>query len=241
LFLGLPLLPALGRTSARSEARVLGWSLVASMAVVVGAASKPGAGPYHLIPFLPGIIYGAALVVQGHGAAAREDANRAAGVKAFLCSIAIVAFLQTSYFVWSASRIPGTPVVDDVNQFAGLHPSARIEMGYSDVNEALTFVRPVLVFREGSYLLDAPAIQEYQMSGLELPGATLRAIEDCRVNIWLIVKGGQPFLIRNRYPATGYVPIFDTRFRLAFLKTYRRTSSTQFFDVWECSPSEAGR
>lgn len=241
LFLLLPLLPALGRRSVGSEERVLGWSLVGSMLVVVCAASKPGAGPYHLIPFLPVVIYVTALVLQGHRAREREDANHAAGVAAFLGAIVILAFLQTSYFVWIASRIPGTPVVDDITRFADLHPSARIEMGYSDVNEALTFVRPVLVFRQSSYLLDAPAIQEYQMSGVELPGATLRAIEGCQVNIWLIAKGGQPFLIRNRYPATGYVPIFDARFRLTFLKTYQRASSTQFFDVWECRTSEAGR
>jgi hypothetical protein len=239
LFLLMPLLPAARRASAGAEERVLGWSLVGSMLVVVCAASKPGAGPYHLIPFLPVVIYGKALVRQRDPARGRADANHDAGVAAFLCSIVIVACLQTSYFVWSASRIPGAPVVDDIKRFAERHPSARIEMGYSDVNEALTFVRPVLVFRQGSYLLDAPAIQEYQMSGLELPGATLRAIEECRVNIWLIAKGGQPFLIRNRYPSTGYVPIFDARFRLAFLKAYRRTSSTQFFDVWECAIMDA--
>lgn len=235
LFLLLPLLPTLGRRSVRPEDRWLGWSLVGAMLVIVCAASKPGAGPYHLIPFLPVVIYGTGLALQRIPETGGEDSNHAAGVVAFLGSMAIVAFFQTSYFVWSASRIPGTPVVEDITRFAALHPSARIEMGYSDVNEALTFVRPILVFRQGEYLLDAPAIQEYQMSGVELPGATLRAIEECQVDIWLIAKGGQPFMIRNRYPATGYAPIFDPQFRLAFLNTYRRASATQYFDVWECS------
>ena len=218
---------------------MLGWSLVGSMLAVVCAASKPGAGAYHLIPFLPVVIYGTALVLHGRPARERADSNSAAGAAAFLASIAIVAFFQASYFVWSATRIPGTPVVQDITRVAELHPTARIQMGYSDVNEALTFVRPVLVFRQGSYLLDAPAIQEYQMSGVELPAGTLRAIEDCQVDIWLIAKGGQPFVMRNRYPITGLAPIFDAPFRLAFLRTYRRTSSTQFFDVWECFTAAA--
>ena len=235
LFLLLPLLPTLGRRSVRPEDRWLGWSAVGSMLVIVCAASKPGAGPYHLIPFLPVVMYGTALVLQGTPSRERENSTYAAGVAAFLGSIAIVACLQTSYFVWSASRIPGTPVVEDITRFAALHPTARIDMGYSDVKEPLTFVRPVLVFRQGAYLLDAPAIQEYQMSGVELPRATLRAVEECEVDIWLIAKGGEPFSIRNRYPATGYAPIFDPQFRLAFLNTYRRTSATQYFDVWECS------
>ena len=234
LFLLLPLLLTLGRRSVRPEDRWLAWSLVGAMLVIVCAASKPGAGPYHLIPFLPVVMYGTALTLQRIPEKGRADSNYAAGVAAFLGSMAIVGFFQTSYFVWSASRIPGTPVVEDITRFAALHPSARIEMGYSDVNEALTFVRPVLVFRQGAYLLDAPAIQEYQMAGVELPGTTLRAIEECQVDIWLIAKGGQPFMIQNRYPATGYAPIFDPQFRLAFLNTYRRTSATQYFDVWEC-------
>ena len=241
LFVLLPLLPSLGRTSPGSDQRVLGWSLAASMLVVVCAASKPGAGPYHLIPFLPVVIYGTALVLHGKPASGREGPNHAAGVAAFLGSMIIVAFFQTSYFVWNASRSPGTPVVQDITQFAQRHPAARIQMGYSDVNEALTFVRPVLVFRQGSYLLDAPAIQEFQMSGVELPAGTIRAIEACQVDIWLIAKGGEPFLIRNRYPVTGYAPLFDPQFRLAFLRTYRRASSTQFFDVWACSTNAAGR
>ena len=237
LFLLLPLLPMLGRRSVGSEERMLGWSLAGSMPIVACAASKPGAGPYHLIPFLPAVIYATALVLHESAPSRRETANHAAGVAAFLGSMAIVAFFQTSYFVWSASRTPGAPVVQDITRFAELHPTASIQMGYSDVNEALTFVRPVLVFRQGSYLLDAPAIQEFQMSGIELPAATIRAIEDCQVDSWLIAKGGQPFLLPNRYPLTGHAPIFDAPFRLAFLRTYRRTSSTQFFDVWECGRS----
>jgi hypothetical protein len=241
LFLLLPLLQIFRGTSVRSDERWLGWSLVGSMLIVVCAASKPGAGPYHLIPFLPFVIYGTALAQQRIPAREPADSNHTAGVAAFLGSMAIVAFFQTSYFVWSASRVPGTPVVQDITRFAQLHPAARIQMGYSDVTEALTFVRPVLVFRQGSYLLDAPAIQEYQMSGVDLPSGTLRAIEECQVDIWLIAKGGQPFLIRNRYPVTGYAPIFDPQFRLAFLRTYRRASSTQFFDVWMCAATGAGR
>jgi hypothetical protein len=244
LFLLLPLLSALGRTSNGSDETWLGWSLAGAMLAVVLAASKPGAGPYHLIPFLPGVIYATSLMLQQVPPQGKKDVNpvnHAAGTAAFLASMAMVACLQTSYFVWSASRIPGTPVVEDISRFTALHPSARIEMGYSDVNEALTFVRPVLVFRQGSYLLDAPAIQEYQMSGVELPAATLRAIEECQVDIWLIAKGGQPFLIRNRYPVTGYAPIFDAAFRLAFQRTYRRASSTRFFDVWVCAATVAGR
>lgn len=234
LFLLLPLLPTLLRTSVSSDERWLRWSLVGAMSVIVLAASKPGAGPYHLIPFLPVVIYGTSLMLHGIPVRGREDSNHAAGVAAFVASMAMVAFFQTSYFVWSATRVPGTPVVEDVTRFAALHPSARIEMGYSSVNEALTFVRPVLVFRQGSYLLDAPALQEYQMSGVELPSATRRAIEECQVDIWLIAKGGEPFAIRNRYPATGYAPVFDSQFRLDFLNTYRRASSTRYFDVWVC-------
>ena len=72
------------------------------------------------------------------------------------------------------------------------------------------------------------------MSGVELPAATIHAVENCVVDLWLIPAGGRPFLLRNRYPVTGYAPLFPESFRLAFDRAYRKIATTDYFDVWGC-------
>ena len=233
LFLLLPVLPLMLR---RPEQRIDPWLLAttgAGMVLVALAASKPGAGRYHLMPFIPAILHAAA---NGSGAASTPENARyfRAGVRSFALSCAIVVALQVAYFLWAANRTDGLALAADVTRFLDAHPSDRIEMGYSAQDEAFSYVRPLVVFRQRAYLLDAPAVQEYQLSGLALPDATLRAIEQCDVDAWLIARGAEPFSLRNRYPSTGHAPLFTDAMRQTFLAAYARTSSTEYFDVWTC-------
>jgi hypothetical protein len=233
LFLLLPLLPAMLH---RQGQRIDPWLLAttgAGMLLVALAASKPGAGRYHLMPFIPAILYAAA---SGPRTVSTPENARylRAGVRGFALACAIVVALQVAYFLWAANRTAGLALAADVTRFLDAHPSERIEIGYSAEDEAFSYVRPLVVFRQRAYLLDAPAVQEYQLSGLALPDATLRAIARCDVNTWLIARGGEPFSLRNRYPSTGHVPLFSGDMRQAFLAAYARTSSTEYFDVWTC-------
>jgi hypothetical protein len=107
-------------------------------------------------------------------------------------------------------------------------------MGYTAA-ERMTFARTIVVFATGEYLLDVPAIQEHQLSGLPLPESTIDAIRSCAVRTWLIPRAGEPFRIRNDYPSTGYREIFPQDLIDAFEQNYRRTGSTRYYDVWECS------
>jgi hypothetical protein len=98
----------------------------------------------------------------------------------------------------------------------------------------MTFARTLTVFATGNYLLDVPAVQEHQLSGMEVPPSTYEAIRSCDVATWLIPKAGNPFDIRNDYPTTGYKQIFSTEFIAAFDAAYQRDGSTEYYDVWRC-------
>jgi hypothetical protein len=234
LFLLVPLVPALVKPPDSAVERWLPVSLAAAIAVVVLAASKPGAGAYHLLPFLPALAYAMSLMLRWTPSDPHTARHRRLGIAAYLIAVVVVASLQIVYFAWSATRTPGRRLAEDLTRFAALHQSERIEMGYSADDGAFAYVRPILVFRTGAYLLDAPAIQEHQMSGLELPRATFDAIQRCDVDSWLIPRGATPFSSRNAYPSTGHAPLFPDAFRAIFNATYHRVETTNYFDVWSC-------
>jgi hypothetical protein len=152
-------------------------------------------------------------------------------------AVAITLAQQTS-FISTVKQIDAAGPSADVLRFADSHPGAVIQIGYSS-DERMTFVRPLLVFRSNTYLLDQPAIQEHQLAGIEIPDATERAFRSCAVTYWLIPKAGEPFSAVNRYPSMHRRPLFGSTFRQAFFDAYERSDRTDYFDVWTCHVSGA--
>ncbi len=221
LFLLLPLLPA----PFAPNRRWLSTGLIVGIAGVAIAASKPGAGPYHLLPFWPAIIYGIALT-GWKGART-----------AFVIAAVTVASLQQIYFVAITRSVDADVAVDDLSRIVRANPNRSIAMGYANAGERSTFVRPLLVFGGQPYPIDAPAVQEYEMSRLDIPPATLDALRRCEVDIWLIPKDAKPFDGPNKYPSIRFAPLFPQSFKDAFLNAYELDTGaggTPTFDVWRC-------
>jgi hypothetical protein len=151
----------------------------------------------------------------------------------FVLTLLFVVVIQQQYFF----RITIDPAVEgsyvDVARYLREHPGEQVAVGYTSA-ERMTFARTLTVFATGTYLLDVPAVQEYQLSGMELPPATYQAIRSCAVSTWLIPKAGNPFDIRNDYPSTGYKQSFAPEFIAAFDAAYQRDGSTEYYDVWRC-------
>jgi len=215
-----------------SEWRNVMVALLLGMSGVLIAAAKPGAGPYHLMPFLPVIMYIVAWHAANFSHSAEIDPVVPRASIAFLLAAAIIALAQQAQLVTTMGERRGVREVDDIEQFAQSHQGI-IEMGYGET-EALTLERPVLVFRNNSYLLDQPAVREHQLAGVELPQATVDAMAHCRVNYWLIPKGEAPFSGRNGYAAVFLRPLFPEEFRRVFHTTHKRVGTTAYYDVWQC-------
>jgi hypothetical protein len=221
LFLLLPLI------SARVRDRTIVFAaLIVGVVGVAIAASKPGAGPYHLLPFLPAVLY----LFARHA--------EAMPIRGFAATAVIVATLQQLYFVGvMRSEAAETAIAaNDVMSALDANPGQTMAMGYASAGERLTYVRPAIVFRTGRYPIDAPAVQEFQMSGLDLPPATIDAVQRCAIAIWLIPTGAAPFEGPNKYPSQHERPLFSDAFRRAFLATYIRDSGVngRAFDAWRC-------
>ncbi len=217
--------------------RVTG-SLYLALGGVALLASKPGAGPYHLLPFLPITFYLAG--IQSDRLTADGDRRLRLPILAFTAVAVLIALAQQTSFISTVREINAIDAIADVMQFSSEHPDAAIEIGYSS-DERMTFVRPLLVFRSGVYLLDQPAIQEHQLAGVGIPATTLAALRSCAVTFWLIPKGGVPFSAINRYPTMHGRPLFDDSFRRAFFESYRPAGTTNYFDVWTCAGRRKGK
>ena len=209
-------------------------ALAVAVAIVVLAAAKPGAGPFHLLPFVPLFAY-AVLRAPTH---AWKRPAAAHVLAAFVLAALAMAVPRQITFVTTVMDRPLESAVTEVRQFAAAHSRSRMAVGYAGTS-FLSYARPELVFRTNDYLLDAPAVQEHRLSGLDIPLATRRAIENCRIEYWLIPSGGEPFLVPGAYQPDGPREVFPPDFRAAFLARYERGGSTGQFDIWRCRPASA--
>jgi hypothetical protein len=228
LFLLVPLLVRLASPAPLpSRARLLVPALLLGFCGVVVAASKPGAGAYHFVPFLPTLAYTLAVV---H---ADLSVRRTAWLTPFAITLVVIVLIQQQYLLRLLLDDAVADSYRDVAEFLDHHPNERVALGYTSA-ERMTFARTLIVFKTNEYLLDVPAIQEHQLSGLPLPHATIDAIKSCSVPTWLLPQAGEPFRIRNDYPSTGYAEIFPPEFIDAFHRAYVRQERTRYYDVWRC-------
>jgi len=235
-FLLLPIVIArFGASPGRTPDRA-SWLYLAALAVAVAgvdvAASKPGAGIYHLLPFVPIAGYAIAAALADRDPLAADPLAAPAAI-AWLVTAVLVALSQQASFIRIVAADPAAETRADLRAFLDAHPGAVVQMAYSGYDRP-TFVRPELTFRSGLYLIDAPAVQEHQLSGLPVPAATTDAIRACRADVWLVPRGTEPFAGSSRYPAMDLAPLFPDAFRQAFRDAYARDGATRFFDVWRC-------
>jgi hypothetical protein len=207
-------------------------ALVVGVTGVVIAASKPGAGPYHLIPFLPIIVYIVAWHLARFSPHVVLDVDTASAAVTFVLTAVLIGTAQQLQFVTTMRDRRLLHESDDIRGFSESH-QGTVAMGYG-ATESLSLERPLLVFRSNSYLLDQPAIREHQLQGIEVPRATIQAIADCRVNYWLIPKGEAPFSARNSYAAVLLRSLYPEEFRRVFEQAHSIVGSTTYYDIWQC-------
>ncbi|HET7218053.1 MAG TPA: glycosyltransferase family 87 protein [Vicinamibacterales bacterium] len=242
VYFGLPVL--ISYYAVLADKRVAGgswrWLVIALVIGVAGltiAAAKPGAGPYHLMPFLPVIAYVVAWQTSGFTSGDPIDPLAPRAAIAFVAAACVIALAQQANFVTIMSERRARHESEDIARFARSHDGI-VEMAYG-ASEALSLERPLLVFRNNAYLIDQPAVREHQLAGVEVPRATIDAIGRCRVHYWLVPKGEAPFAGRNFYAAVFLKPLFPDDLRRTFLERHTRVGETAYFDVWQCRPASA--
>jgi hypothetical protein len=211
----------------RQVAATLGLGIL----FVVIAASKPGAGPYHLIPFAPTIAYIAAARL---GMSSRSTLPRLTGQAAVAWTIVLVIVVaaQAAQFVSTMAPRRTDGDIEEVRAFLASR-AGIVEMAYGRT-EAKSLIRPILTFRNNAYLIDQPAVREYQLQGLTFPAAAIEAVARCRVTYWLVPRNEEPFSGVNIYPSVAVEPLYPQELRAAFFSSHRLIESMKYYDVWKC-------
>ena len=116
-------------------------------------------------------------------------------------------------------------------------------MGYSDrTHYNLTFTRPLLQIRGNPLLLDANARNEADLVHKPLSPALLAALAQCKVQVWIIPKGGDPFSMLSPYYLDPLVnhkgmnpDLYPESFRKVFQTHYVQISDpSRYFNLWVC-------
>ena len=229
-YLGLPVAAVLwsSRRAAEttSQLRALAVTLAPALVIVTLIAAKPGGGPFHLLPFVPVLLY----AVVNAPRSAWHPAVRTLAL-AFAVSAVALAIPRQLIFISTTMGRDLATAVTFIREFADEHPGTSIAVGYAET-PVMSFARPEAVFRTGDYFLDAPAIQEHNLAGLRLPDSTILALTTCRAE-FVLVPPGTPFHVQSAYYPDGPRDVFPEVFRAEFRKRYRFIR-TDVFEVWQC-------
>jgi hypothetical protein len=213
---------------------VSGSALLAVLLILV-AASKPGSGSHHFLPFLPLLAFVSARVcMQVYGDVVTPAASYFWGAMlALLLAVVIKSSVALYYGLRIVNHQAGRQVVADVTAIIESYPERNIYMGYGNGSKyTRTFYRNQLAYNDNPYLIDAPAMMDFQFSGLEIPVATIDKILADGSAVWLIPAGQEPFTIVNWYYRQTNGLLFDDRFRQAFDANFHKVASTPSFDVY---------
>lgn len=204
-------------------------------------ATKPGAGFYYVMPFVPLVVHQLTLAIKR----ARTDdsfgdafGGRAWRVPIILGTILVLVmaipsvpkqkrFIKT--FHWEQAEA----VNADLENLIADYPNKTIQMGagHSAKGYRYTMYKPLLIFAGHPYQVDFGIMMETSHLGIPLPQALVESIASCNTDIWLTPKNEIPFEMIGFYGNRSV----DLSFREAFSANYKKTKNTEFFDVWHCN------
>jgi hypothetical protein len=136
-------------------------ALALGVVPVVIAGSKIGAGPHHLMPFVPLVVYALASMPEALESTARRELGRNVAVAAGLVAFAGAALVSSAADMGRSLAflrpVPAGAVVAEVRKIMRDEPDASIQMGYGKFSSyPLSWYRAPLVFAGHPYLIDPP-------------------------------------------------------------------------------------
>jgi hypothetical protein len=216
------------------------WVSVAvlmALTLILIAASKPGSGPHHFLPFLPILAFFTAHGCMRVYAAKSGSATWRGMFWGSLLAFLVAVTIKSSFALYYGLRIVNPQVsqetLADISAIIVNYPDNNIYMGYGDGSTYVsTFYRNHLAYAGNPYLLDASAMMDFQFSGLEIPAATTDKMLADGAAVWLIPAGQEPFSIVNWYYRQQNGLLFNASFRQAFGDNFIKVESTPSFDVY---------
>jgi hypothetical protein len=205
---------------------------LAAMVLVLFPATKIGAGSHYYLPFMPLMLD---LCLRASRIGGRSGRQRIVFLVAVGVTLAAAIQPERRFFKkldWEEAAV----VTAEIESILAEHPGRTLQMGVggNPSGDALTFRfygwRNLPVLRGHPYTLDSGIVMELTKLGVPLPAETIRRIETCHTDLWLVPTGEEPFSLRGYYGQT----VYDKSFRAAFAAHHVKIASYRIFDLWEC-------
>jgi hypothetical protein len=217
-------------------------ALIGGMALVCVPASKHGAGPHHLIPFLPLILVGARIVIS------RSDTTLAElGAFRQIWLTLLLSWVACDYLSGAQRmRLEWKPGIRPCQRAQGADLERVIERYGSryvllcgaggDADYSATLFRPLLVFAGFPIGPEPGALMDRKRGGTPLPtlkqflAQLRRGSQSGKPVMWLIPRGAKPFSLHTAYPPQDR--LFPPQFQEDFEKAFTRTAASVAFDLY---------
>jgi hypothetical protein len=200
-------------------------------------AAENGAGPHHLLPFLPSVVW--AFVIMRAAAAAnlpdRRASGRYEGVTLGLLAALLFGYGPIVITSWRTAlhRIAETPAIREaaaeIDKALADNPGLRIAVGPGTTPYDAEGLRVIPVFHGNPLPLDSTAWMTSEADGVSNE-VVKRAISECRVDIWLLPSSA-PLEVISHLDGKN---IFSPEVLADFNATYTRQASGRVFDQWRC-------
>ncbi|QXP89627.1 hypothetical protein [Methylococcus capsulatus] len=223
--------------------RVWGSALGLSFGLLLGAASKIGAGYYHFLPLVPSLLARAA-------DAAAPDRRRARLPASLLLALSWAGVVAQVYLLLGPiqqNRGLDAAVKRDLRV---LPPDAVVMTGWfrssgKNVILAPQYDLPRRIENPGiPYLWNELSLSDLAEAGFQVPDAVRRRLAACEARHLATPRGTAPWDWASVYPPHHHLLPEDTRGLLR--ERYRRVPDPRsgeagagYFDVWECGPARA--
>ena len=221
--------------SSKNHYGVMILVVTATEFLVCVLASKPGAGPHHLLPGLPIKLW---LI---HELTRSQEVNghrsvRFLGLVLWSMSLYYIAYgypkFLKNYFV-SVNYFEGQYKAKKEFQFL-LNKFPNSYVGVTDskhANYSLSFFRPYAFGPDYADRLDPVAFMEVSFTTKVDDRRFVSKIETCSYPNIILPSNGQPFTLLNFYTNK---PLFSDELRSGFAREYRLIEKGTYFHVFEC-------
>ena len=232
----LPVLIALlpGKRMQASFAQVTYAILIGCGLLVTSVlGAKSGAGSYHLIPFLVPVLHLYFWLRSDPSSTLDTQFGNFAAAWVVTTLLLSSTHLRSVIHEFRATAL-GARSVAEVEQTARTLRGHTYQVGIgADFLDPRTRYAYIPTFEGQLYTVSGAAIRDLQFGGVAIPEATIRDLDFCKTESWLIPHGDEPFSAQNSYFETPH-PAFDDSFRTAFRKNYHKVTTGVLYDTWSC-------
>jgi hypothetical protein len=215
-------------------------ALAICMLLVCVPAAEAGAGPYHLLGFLPSAGWAFSMIRREAAAGIGDERDRAAyrGATAAVLAALVLGYAPILAIAWQRClySFAETPrlrqATAEIDRALSDNPGKTMAVGPGSAAIDLQRLRVVPVFHGNPLPIDSSAWMTFQADGVS-DVAVRRAIADCRVEFWLLPTR-DPFVMKNGYNGREEFPADVQR---VFHANYALYRSGKYFDEWRCSRS----